>query len=458
MKQQKVASRRERLFFEDLIQEDKQKKSSESSQNSNLGKVLNKIGSSNNNSIPKINSQMNFSPYAENLDSFKPNENIRNEHQNRNIQNNNTKTKVYNNNPDNNSKIPLISKRDKKWEEKRRIKINSQNSYKSNSQIISNNNQDFKHLSNYNHLRNNNQITTPFIRDKISENQNNFNARVIPDNALRNITPNINQQVFTPQSNINNQNMTMNTNVNNNQRMIPTPILNQHGMINSNNSTNNLNLGNNQLGNSIMTHSNNNSNTNLNYKRSNTTNMAISPNTVHSNNFNQNHVGYSVNPVINRGTPYNNTQSYNSQINTPYINNTNNQYNSANISAHPGQSSTHRTPLIHNINNSNQQPQYNRMTPSQYINPITPLNNQSNYPVRNIISQTPMNYNTNNNNNNYSKPPSSQNNKPFSNENISFRNLHNVTPGMIPENSRNNSAYIGRDNNKFIFEKNNVIY
>ena len=454
MKHQKVANRRERLLFEDLLQQDKQKKYSENSQNSNIGRVEKKIGNPNINSTPITNPQTNISPYAENLDSYKQNQNIRNDHLNSYNQNNNLN--VYNkNNPDNNSKIPNICKRDIKWEEKRRNKINSQ--------IISTNNQDFKHFSSYNNLRNNTHITSPFIQDNLSQNQNqnNNNRSVFPDQVVRNITPNLNKQIFTPQSNLNTQNMLNNTNVNNNQRMIPTPILNQHGMINNNISTNNMNLGNNQLGNGSINNGNinDNRNKNFNYNRSNTTNLAISPNTVYSNNIYQNQVGYNINPVNNRGTPYNNTQSsYNRQINTPYIINKNNQYHSANISSQLGQSSTNRTPLIHNINRNNQQPQYNQMTPTQYINPITSLNNQSNYPIRNVISQTPMNNNPNNFNMIYSKPGSSQSNKPFSNENISFRNLHNVTPGMIPENSRNNSAYLGRDNNKFIFDKKNVIY
>jgi hypothetical protein len=449
MKHQKVANRNERLIFEDMVQKDKITKSSGNNFNSQ------RVGT-HKQQYPTINNINN-----NNLNTNRSNSNHTTQSINKNnsglIQQNFNSTLMRNAQQSNNSSEKLgvnnLSKRDRIWKERRNIKLNSEN-----SKLVNNS-------SSHNQIKQINNIATPF--NIYERNQVNM---ITPNRVDSIQTPNQNPQVYNVNSRTNGPTNTHNNNINDfnpNIKSVNTGNLNNR--LERTNTTplpldmNDYNRNFRQNPNSNTTYNNpireahnftpmNTQNINQNYlinnSRSNPTPYAVTPNNNSMNltipNHRQgNHTQYNTSANYPVNTPSNTMPNYYNSVATPN-NNISNNYG------------LNQTKLTGNHTNVIQNPmQFNRGTPSQYNNTATPNSNR-NQPMRNIISHTPLP--TSNINYNYSKPGSSQSNKPFANENISFRNSNNITPGNIPANNRIYSANLGRDNNKFIFDKNNVIY
>lgn len=468
MKQQKVASRQERLFFEDMIQQDKEIKTNRiNSSSQRVGITPHKI----------IDNNMSMNKNQRNLNGNQINSNqIQNQNLNKQmIADHNMNTNL--NNVTERIEVNKVTKRDRIWQEKRIKKLNSECSIRQKSNQITNN-QMLNNNMNYNsnQMNNKNQISTPY--SEYTSREPNKNSNYINDNNPY-VNPNVQQlQIYQhhmpPHSSYNPQ--IINNNSVNTHRMQPTPL-----EVNTNYQQMNINNQNTPSSVPIMKtpYSNPNNNNQMNYNTINTNKTNNLDNINNMNNIRPSQSSYGVTPYSvqsNNMNNYNTNNLHNNRLNSnppnSFINNNqfpiskpnnnNNYHNQNNIAATPVyQNNTYgnnRANIdLHNLNNNPQiQSQFNRTTPTQ--------SNLNNYPVRNVITHTPMNTNHNTNGNyNYSisKPGSSQSYKPFANENISFRNLNAVTPGNNLDYSRKNSAYsgyLGRENNKFVFDKKNVIY
>ena len=442
MKHQKVASRKERLIFENLVQEDKVTKSSGNNFNSQRVDTY----TQHNPSINNMNNNQNLNR----VNSNQTTENITKKNPGsfqQNLNPNLTRDNHLSNNSSEKFGVNNLSKRDRIWKERRNKKINSEKS--ENSNLVRN-------ISSHNQMKQINNIATPL---NIAErNQLNTITRTRVDSIQ---TPNQNAQVYNQVSRTNTQSDDFNQNIkpiktgNINNRLERTNTTPLPVEMKSHNNNFRQNQNNNTTFNNPIREANNvgfsntpstNQNYSMNNVRINPSSYAVTPNN---------------NPIImnipnqrqSNQIQYNTSSNY--PLNTPSNIVPINTYNSV---ATPGNNlhnnyGMNRKQFLNQTNASQTPMQFSRAAPPQYNNTATPISN-TNPPMRNIFSHTPLPIG--NINQNYSKPGSSQSNKPFASENISFRNTNNITPGN--NSDRIYSSHLGRENNKFIFDKKNVIY
>jgi hypothetical protein len=136
-----------------------------------------------------------------------------------------------------------------------------------------------------------------------------------------------------------------------------------------------------------------------------------------------------------------------SKLQTPFNDGINNNYpiNYSNPQSYNRSHSYAPTPSQHSQYGINPNYNQNIRTPNANENMYNFNSNPKGY-LNNVANN---NSNLNDTNYQYTKPPSSQSNKPFNS--LSFKNPNDNQ--ISNSNERNNSAYLGRENKKFVFNK-----
>ncbi len=365
-----------------------------------------------------------------------------------------------------------VTKRDIVWEERRQKRLSGQiekltiNHNIKDSMIDNDRN---RRVYNFDGMNTNNVQYNHDIDNKLQSNNTNDNY----DNYSKQPTPyknemnyeNVNNmkeyQKYIPQDNI----------IPNKTPMSNSEMNYQHSNINKNIRTPNSNTGNYDYYN------------NKNYQKSNTYDDYNKVNTLNNDNYNNKsqtpysqYNGYE--SKINN--QYNNiTQPRNNQnIRTPYNHNNINQqninYNQQGNTAYqhnqnsydrltPGYTQQRQTPnqpiYVNNRQTPNNQIYYDKIQPDYYNQNIGYINNPT---PGHSQRQTPMQYPNQSHQRVFSPEVNNPNYSNYSQRNPIIQNTRDTyTPGQKPFNNvsfrnndinRNNSAYIGRDNNKFNYK------
>lgn len=471
MSNQKVASRKERLNFESLIQSDRAKGSyakgnnvnNTYDRNSNINYIRTPMTNLNNSFQNNLNvnkgsgyqMESKGDLYRDNLNGdLMSNSKTTTPYQSQIYQ---VQTRVKSNvNNQRSINKGGASKRDMMWETKRQKKLNPQS-------YINNKNHDTIKFTN-------NVSPTPMINNNCNSNKNTGSVTPTPNEYNKPMSKTITPSTY---SNKNKPSVTMSINNNpyygNSHQIKPTQTpygsgnINQNYHISNSQTPYNMNNQNNkhQMTKTPISNSNgyqNNLPLNTNSRTPN--NYVPTPNSYNPVPTPGSNL-YTRNPILNYQNDMNSLGYQQNQVRSPFINpNPYDHSNYPNYSTNNQNNYKSQTPTSNYSNYQNKGNNNNGQNYNYYDNGVRNMDQINNG------NRTPYNYyndNLNSNNSNYhpSKPPSSSsNNRPF--DNLSFKNTTpqindypNRAPNMVntPYDSRINSAYIGRENKKFVYQK-----